>query len=95
MCSSPKSSTTHRRRAKKIALSRAEYEEYSQMVKRASACYEEAQQPKAERRQKTPIQQPLSIKKPLEVVKYKRKKQPSIFPNIKAFFMRPVMLKRV
>ena len=53
MCSSPKSSTTRRRHGKKTEFSRAEYEEYALMVRRASACYEQAQQRKTERRQQT------------------------------------------
>jgi hypothetical protein len=53
MCSSPKRSTTRRRHGKKTEFSRAEYEEYALMVRRASACYEQAQQRKAKKRQQT------------------------------------------
>jgi hypothetical protein len=56
MCSSPKSLTTRRRHGKKTEISRAEYEAYALMVRTTSACYEKAQQRKAERRQQTASQ---------------------------------------
>jgi hypothetical protein len=95
MCSSPKSSTTRRHRVKKIVLNKAEYEEYACMVRRASACYEEAQQRKAERRQKKPNQLPAPVQRPLEVSKYDGEKRLSIFSNIKAFLIQPMMLKTI
>jgi len=49
MCSSPKSSSTRRRHAKKKALTTAEYEEYSTMLKSSFASYEQAQERKMAR----------------------------------------------
>jgi hypothetical protein len=49
MCSSPKSSSTKRRHVLKKALTSAEYAEYSAMLKRSFASYEQVQQQKAAR----------------------------------------------
>lgn len=49
MCSSPKSSSARRRHAKKKALTTHEYEEYSAMLKRSFAAYEQVQLQKAAR----------------------------------------------
>jgi len=49
MCSSPKRSTTRCRYAKKKALTIADYEEYSTMLKSSFASYEQAQERKMAR----------------------------------------------
>lgn len=67
MCSSPKSSANYRRHARKREFSQTQYEKYAHMVRRASACYEEAQQRKVERRQHTASLQPESNNKQREV----------------------------
>ena len=95
MCSSPKGSTTRRRHGKKTEFSRVEYEEYALMVRRASICYEKAQQRKAERRQQIASQQTVSINKPRDISKGSGGKYPNILSNIKGFFMQTVTLKRV
>ncbi len=55
MCSSPKSSSTRRRHAKKKALTTAEYEEYSTMLKSSFASYDQAQERKMARMEKVSI----------------------------------------
>jgi len=55
MCSSPKSSSTRRRHAKKKALTTAEYEEYSTMLKSSFTSYEQAQERKMARMEKVSI----------------------------------------
>jgi len=94
MCSSPKGSTKYRRHTRKKEFSRIEYEEYARMVRRASACYEAAQQRKSEKRQQTASQQSGSSNKPIgkqqKAVNKDDKISFGVLSGIKAFLMKPV-----
>lgn len=71
-----------------------EYDEYARMVRRASACYEAAQQRKAEKRQQAVNKQSETIKKPIDNHKKAAHKdnkiQPDVLSDIKDFLMKPV-----
>jgi len=94
MCSSPKSSTKYRRQTRKKQFSQMEYADYARMVRRASACYEAAQQRKAEKQQQAAGQQLEAINKPIDdykqAVQNDNKTQSGILSDIKAFLLKPV-----
>ncbi len=92
MCSSPKSSTKYRRSARKTEFNREQYQQYARMMRHASACYEKAQQRKAERQKQTAKQQSLDIDKTSHATKSTQINQPGIFLIIKAFLTAPVVL---
>ena len=88
MCSSPRGSSTRRRHIKKNAFTRLKYEEYSSMMRRASAVYDKIEQEKAKRRQFIASQQPVITKKQNNVSKDEDKNQSNVFSGIKLFFRR-------
>lgn len=92
MCSSPKGSTALRRLGKRKEFSRTEYEEYASILRRASVCYELAQQKKLERLRFAASHQPILIHNPDEVVK-EDEKQRGILSYLKEFLMQPITLR--
>lgn len=91
MCSSPKGSTTSRRSARIIEMSREQYEEYARMVRHASTCYEKAQQRKAERNEKIAAKQRVSSDETYNTSNGK-KKQLSKLSAIIALLTAPIAL---